>query len=317
MKKSVLLILLLFFVLNLSAKEEDITLDTGTGKIYGTLTVPATDRQVPVVIIIAGSGPTDQDGNNPSGGLITNTYRLIAYHLRENGIASLRFDKRGIGISRGAISKEEDLTIDTYADDVRGWVHKLSEEGRFSEIILLGHSEGARIGVLAARDNDNVSKMISVAGAGENMADVLARQLQSSLPEAMLEESLRVIDSLRNGKYVENFPPELAGLFRKSVQPYMISMFSNSPAEEISKLTIPILVVQGDTDFQGTIDDAQILADSNPNTTLVIIPEMNHTLKHSLSIERHTQQEAYTNPSLPLKEEFTEAVVKFIKEGAV
>jgi len=104
--------------------ESEIVLETSTGKIHGTLVVPGNVKTSPVVLIIAGSGPTDRNGNSPLG-VQTNTYKMISENLAENGIASLRFDKRGIAESRPAMTTESDLRFETYINDVNEWISKL------------------------------------------------------------------------------------------------------------------------------------------------------------------------------------------------
>ncbi|MBU3217212.1 hypothetical protein LL033_25295 (plasmid) [Clostridium estertheticum] len=89
-------------------KEENIQLNAGIETIYGTVTLPEIYTEVPVVLIIAGSGPTNRNGNNTQG-LLTDSYTMIAYELAQNGIASVRYDKMGIGESSKAMKSEKDL----------------------------------------------------------------------------------------------------------------------------------------------------------------------------------------------------------------
>ncbi len=98
-------------------------------------------------------------------------------------IASLSFDKRGIGESQDAMKKESDLRFEDYIDDVRGWIDILSKDGRFSEIIIAGHSEGSLIGMVAAQDNPKVNKYVSIAGSGIKAADILKEQLEDRLKD--------------------------------------------------------------------------------------------------------------------------------------
>src|SRR5579872_4850595 len=77
------------------AAESDISLETATGTIYGTLTLPAGNAPVPIVLIVAGSGPTDRDGNSPGLPGKNDAYKLLAAALAQRGIASIRYDKRG------------------------------------------------------------------------------------------------------------------------------------------------------------------------------------------------------------------------------
>ena len=145
--------------------ETPVSIKILSGSISGTLAMPKTATgKIPVVIIIPGSGPTDRDGNSDKTNLHTNAYKMIAEGLGKNGIASIRYDKRMVGESVTTV-KEENMHFDDYIDDVYSLVTYLSADARFSKIILMGHSEGSLVGILAGT-NENVKGFISVAGAG-------------------------------------------------------------------------------------------------------------------------------------------------------
>ena len=152
--------------------ETPIDLTTPTGIIHGTLVLPSGDGKVPVVLIIAGSGPTERDGNNPLLPGKNNAYKMLADALAADGIASLRYDKRGIGASRAAGGKESDLRFDNYVDDAAAWVGKLAENPRLSKVIIAGHSEGSLIGMLAA-SRTKAAAFVSVAGVAKRASDVM------------------------------------------------------------------------------------------------------------------------------------------------
>ena len=144
--------------------QQPITLDTGSGELFGSLLLPRSDAPVPVVLIVSGSGPTDRDGNNPDGGR-TDSLKRLASVLASHNIASVRFDKRGVAASLPAAPDERTLSIEGYTADVVAWGEKLKADPRFGPLILLGHSEGALIATLAAPKLDAVA-LISVAGSG-------------------------------------------------------------------------------------------------------------------------------------------------------
>ena len=307
MKKLILLFLVIpFFSLS---QEEEITLKTKTGDIKGSLLVPSNSEKASVVLIISGSGPTDRNGNNPN--MTNNSLMMLANELKKNGIASLRFDKRGIGESTSSGMQESDLRFENYVNDVKGWVDLLKESNKFSKIIVLGHSEGSLIGMIASQKAE-VEKFISVAGAGNSAGDIIREQLKAQ-PAVVLNQSLPIIEKLENGEREENVPQMLYALFRPSVQPYMISWFKYDPQIEIAKLNKPVLIVQGTTDIQVSVLDADKLASANNKAQKQIIEGMNHILKEA-DMDRLKNIQTYSMPDLPLKKPLIEIIVKFIEE---
>lgn len=290
--------------------ESEVILKTSTGEIYGTLAIPNNVKTSPVVLIIAGSGPTDRDGNSPIMGLQTNAYKMLSESLAKKGISSVRFDKRGIAKSKLAMTSESDVRFETFINDVVAWIALLKSDNRFSKIYILGHSEGSLIGMIAA-EQTNTSGFISIAGAGKSADKILQEQLKTKLPPLLLDESNKILDSLKIGKTVSNVNPSLVSLYRPSVQPYMISWIKYDPAKEIGKLKIPVLIIQGTTDLQVTVDDSKSLSAANTNAKLLIIENMNHTLKESDS-DIQKNMATYNNPDLPLKEGLTDDIVNFI-----
>lgn len=293
------------------AGEEAVRLETPSGVIHGTLLLPAgAQPKVPLALLIAGSGPTDRDGNTPLLPGKNNSLKLLAESLAAQGIASVRYDKRGIGASMsGAAQSESDLRFAHYVDDATGWVVQLRKDARFGKITVIGHSEGSLIGLMAAQKSP-VDAVVSVAGAGRPIADVLNEQLERGLPSATKPEALRILNELRNGRPVAEVPPALAMLFRPSVQPYLLSWLPIDPAAEAGKLKVPVLIVQGSTDIQTTVADAQRLAEGQPAAKLVIIEGMNHVLKEVR--EASQQMASYSDATLPLHKELAATIGSFV-----
>jgi pimeloyl-ACP methyl ester carboxylesterase len=104
------------------------------------------------VLIIAGSGPTDRDGNGPL--VSTDTYRLLAAGLAAQGVASLRYDKRGIGGSAGLVKREEDVRFDDFVADAVAASRDLMGRTDVSRLVIAGHSEGALIAIRVAQKVD-------------------------------------------------------------------------------------------------------------------------------------------------------------------
>ena len=161
---------------------ELLMLETPTGKIAGTLLMPKASGAVPLAVIIAGSGPTDRNGNSPLIPGANNSLKLLSEGLAAHGIASLRYDKRGIGASAAASLSEANLRFDNSAEDAAGWVDRLRQDPRFSTITIVGHSEGSLIGMLAA-GKAKIDGFVSLCGSGEPIGATLRAQLKRGLPK--------------------------------------------------------------------------------------------------------------------------------------
>ena len=288
-------------------KELPVTLHTATGDLFGTLTVPVQKTRMPVALIIAGSGPTDRNGNNPM--MKNESLHKLAIALADSGIASLRYDKRAIAESKAAAKSEADLRFDDYVADARDWISLLRKDNRFSRIIVIGHSEGSLIGMVAA--HKNADAFISIAGAGRPADKILKEQLDKQ-PQAVKDLSFPIIDSLVAGKTVSTVNPMLFSLFRPSVQPYLISWFKYDPAVEIRKLSIPVLVIQGTNDIQVSMEDAQLLAKAG-KAPLMAIDHMNHIFR-IVEGDRNANIATYNDLSLPIAGELSDSIVRFIRK---
>jgi hypothetical protein len=289
--------------------EAPVVLETKTGNIYGTLTTPIQSKSSPLVIIIAGSGPTDRDGNTIMIKGKNNSLKYLANELGNAGIASIRYDKRGIGESKLAMKSEADLRFDDYVNDVIDWINKFKKDNRFSVIIIAGHSEGSLIGMIAA--NGLADKYISISGAGEKAGSLIKKQLLTQ-SEEIQDYSNQAIDSLEAGLIIKKINPLLYSLFRPSVQPYLISWFKYDPQTEIKKLKIPVLILQGNNDIQVSEEDAQLLYKAQPDATLSIITNMNHVLK-IVEGDKSQNIKSYSDASLPIADELVRAIVGFVK----
>jgi uncharacterized protein len=288
----------------------NIVLETATGKIRGSLTVPSKGKKFAVVLIIAGSGPTDRNGN--SGAAVTaNSYKILADSLLQHNIASLRYDKRGIAESTDAGTKEEELSFENYIDDAAAWVALLKKDKRFGSIIIAGHSEGSLVGIVAAK-KASVDKYISIAGAGGPVYETLKKQLAAQ-PEQIQKMCYPMLDTLASGKKLTVVPPMLNSLFRPSVQPYLISWFKYDPRKEIAKLALPVLIINGTTDIQVSVDDAKNLHTACKQSKLLLVEGMTHLLKEGPA-DRDKNIALYNStPGEPVKTALVQAMVQFIK----
>lgn len=280
------------------------------GELAGILTMPTSNinQQIPVVLIVQGSGAPPKNG-------IVNEFEELAKELVKQGIASFRYDKRGTYDSNGISVNESEIKITDYVDDVKLLIKHLKLNKRFSKFYLLGHSEGALIGALALSE-ERVDGFISVAGAGRPIGEVLREQINKNPnnPTDLVQEANGIIAKLERGEMVEDVSAKLEGLFRLSVQPYLIDWMKYKPQEVYSAINdIPSIIIQGKNDYQISVQDAKKLSSALRDAELVLIDKMSHVLKDAPSKENLSEHiKVYSNTKDPINTQFLEAVVNFV-----
>ena len=267
------------------------------------------------VLIWSGSGPTDRDGNLP--GHINNCLKMVAHQLADAGYASIRTDKRGIGESENAVADETELRFEAFVDDALVWAQILKEVRGVRHVFLLGHSEGALTTMLVARDFD-AAGMILIEGTGFRASDVLRRQLSApdiNISKYLVSEISEILDSLDGGTLVAEFSAELEGQYRESIQPYLISWFKYDPQEELAKTKLPVMVIQGTTDFQVLIEEGERLAAARGDIKYLQINGMNQVLKDAPK-HRASNYATYGKPLLKLAVPLMPTIIEFLDEQA-
>ena len=294
-----------------AGSEQEATLAVHGGVLHGTLSLPDGQGKVPVVLLHAGSGPTDRNGNSAMLPGQNNALRMLADALARNGIATLRYDKRGIGASASAGWREADLRLDDYIDDATAWLRQLRADPRFTNVLMAGHSEGALIAMVACQ-KAQLDGCVLIAGAGKALDDILRVQLKPRLPPDLYAQNERILLALKRGEQVSDVPPALLALYRPSVQPYLIASMKVDPRAAVGALRMPLLILQGVTDLQVSVADAQALSAAAPAARLVIVPGMNHVLK-MVSGDLAQQMPSYGDPSLQLAPALVDAVTAFVQ----
>lgn len=264
--------------------------------------------EAPIVVMVAGSGPTDRDGNNPFG--ITASYLAkLADAFCNAGIASLRYDKRGVAGSV-APGPEEDILFGTFVADLDRVLDtfRLSHPGR--KLVLLGHSEGGLVALAAAGRRSDLSALILIATPGRPPAATLREQLQA-LPEPMRGKALAILLELENGKRVDDVPRSLLALFRPAIQGFLFSLFAIEPAKDLASLSLPALVVGGGTDLQVRRADFDELATVR-QVRSHWFEDMNHVLVDAPA-DRAQNFATYAQPDRPLARGLARELVGFLR----
>ena len=282
------------------------------GRLNGTMTLPKTKGKVPVVLMIGGSGPTDRNMNQGEA-LKTNSFYLMANALAEKGIASVRYDKRGVGKSMSAVNTAN-VTLDDFIDDAKLFINKLASDDRFSNVIVLGHSEGALIGLIASLQTKPAA-YISVCGTKKDMVTLIGEQLKPMLTPEDFSVYSQISDSLKAGKiFSKAIPAALMPIFNPRSQGFLISTLKYDSGKELAKLKIPVLLIGGTTDLQVPAEAATQLSKMNNKASLMVIPEMNHVLKKA-PLDRTSNLATYNNGTLPLHNDIMPILVDFITKN--
>ena len=294
-----------------AAVESPYTIKSGALELGGTLVMPrgATGR-VPVVVIIAGSGPTDRNGNSLMG-IRPNSYAQLAWQLAGRGIATLRYDKRGMPGTKGTFDMTK-MTLDDFAADARAAAESLAHDSRFSKVVLLGHSEGSALALIAARQGAPVAGVISVSGLGRPLGVVIREQLARQFDSATLVRYDTAMSQYLRGEQPKDVPPQLGPLFVPINLSFMKSLTSFDPPAAIRAVHQPVLIVQGGRDVQVTVADAERLHTAKPDAQLVVVPLANHVLKQTTDTTLVGQMPTYQNPAVPIMPDVANGIADWI-----
>jgi hypothetical protein len=256
--------------------------------LSGTVSKPPKPRpgaRLPAAVLVSGSGPVDRD-ETVAGVPI---FGQLAGALADAGFIVVRFDKRGVGQSGG---RPEAATLEDYAEDLRAVVRFMSERRDVDRdrLVVIGHSEGGAIGMLAAAREDRIKGLVLLASIGStgaelNMAQVtraLERSNRSAAERQATIDLQKKIQAAVLGSGTWDGIPEA---FRAQADtPWFRSFLAFDPARHIREIDQPILVIQGLLDTQvdpSNADRLETLArtrDRDKVVEVVKVPGINHLL---------------------------------------
>lgn len=307
---------ILYFVVASFAAEEEVQITAPWGNIAATLATPEGGSDT-AVLIIAGSGPTDRNGNSGLN-LNTFTYKMLADGLAAEGIAVMRYDKRAIGLSHYPAEEVPNLLFDDFVDDAALCAEYLRARG-YSRIILAGHSEGGAIALLVATERSvAIDGIVLLSAAAFPMDEILRWQLSEQLMPShigLMVTANNLIIRLKRGERIaeESIPKELLALFHPRVQPFITSSMQHDPREVAARCTQPMLIISGGRDIQVTTANGEALHAAQPHAEHVVFQDMSHVLKDAASADRVEQLvSVYTNSQLPLTEGLIATIAQFI-----
>ena len=307
MKSIILLVTLSFTVLGFSQDKQthistEIEINTF---INGTLLSPEKDSKENLAIIIAGSGPTDRDGNQNF--LKSDNLKKLAIGLADNNIATFRYDKRIVKqIRKGNVDKN--MMFDDFITDAISVADYFKNKNDYKKVYIIGHSQGSLVGMVAA--NGRANGFISLAGAGQSIDKVITEQIVKTAP-MFKADSDRVFAVLKEGKTTTDFPVALSSIFNLGVQPFIANWMTYEPTIELKKLEIPILIINGTKDLQVTEAEANLLKEAMPASTLKIIENMNHILV-PIEGDNLENSKSYNEPYRKLSDDLISSITSFI-----
>jgi pimeloyl-ACP methyl ester carboxylesterase len=294
-----------FFAMAVSASAEETSIRVGA--IDAVLAVPSDVERPPVALLIAGSGSTDHDGNGPQ--VKPATLKKLAEQLAARKIATLRYDKRGAGGWRPEFGRPEDFRFKDYVDDAAALVNYLRSSGKFSKVILVGHSEGGLVAILTAR-RVPVDRLVLLATAARRQGDLLKAQLERTLAPDAFKPVAAAIDAIMAGQTVDP-PPGLS--IPPSMQPGIASAFTEDPIDPLKLIEQPTLIVAGGRDRQLVRLDFAALTAASPAAKALWLADMNHVLVDVS--DKADDLAAYNQPERPLDTVLVDSVAAFILAG--
>ena len=289
---------------NASAEETKIRV----GAIDAVLTVPSDVERPPVALLIAGSGTTDHDGNGPQ--IKPATLKKLSEQLAARKIATLRYDKRGAGGWKPEFGRPEDFRFRDYVDDAVALVNYLRDGGKFSKVILVGHSEGGLVAILTAR-RIPVDRLVLLATAARRQGDLLKAQLEKTLAPEMFQPIAKAIDDIMAGQIVD--PPPAGLSIPPPMQPGIASAFIEDPIVPLKLIEVPTLIAAGGRDRQLARLDFAALAAASPAAKTLWLADMNHVLVDVA--DEADDMAAYNQPERALDPDLIDSVAAFILAG--
>lgn len=281
---------------------KDFLIKNGNIELPGTLSYPSDAKNL--VIWVHGSGNVDRNGNQAGSNIKANYIKQFRDELNKNNIAFFSYDKRTANPKNAAFLKG--IVLDDFVSDLKKVVEHLKTNYQFTSITLAGHSQGSLVAMLAASE---VDKYISLAGPSERINETIIKQVskQSSDLGKVTADHFK---ELKETGAIKEVNPNLISLFAKQNLPFFKNWMSYDPVEEIKKITVPTLIINGTKDIQVLESDAQALHKAKSDAKLVIIEKMNHVLK---TIENDADNlPSYYSPDFKISPELVKTVSEFV-----
>ncbi len=314
-----LILILIFNLVSFGQTEitsEEILLKNDSIQLPGTLSYNKALKKQPLVIYLHGSGGVDRNGNQ--GAVYKANYiKQLSDSLVSKGIAFYRYDKRTSTISnlmqlRNMEDIKRELVFEKFVEDAKLAINKFKEDPRFSGITLIGHSQGSLVSMLAS--NAGIEKFISLAGPSNTFDISLVKQYRQLFGDSIADATNNHFKELRATGHIKKVHPNpnIGIIFNPNHLPLIKSWVAYNPSEEIKKVKVPTMIINGTMDNQVFEEDAKALHKAKPDAEFLIIENMNHPLKIITTAEDN--QKSLFTPDYPLSEVLVTSITEFIKK---
>lgn len=288
---------------------EEVLIMNDSIQLPGTLSYNSELPSQPLIIFVQGSGNPDRNGNQPAAQVKANYIKQLSDSMNVRNIAFFRYDKRNVTQENIKFLLKQHL-FEHLVSDMSVVIEHFKDDIRFSEIVVVGHSQGSLVGMMAV--NESIDKYVSLAGLGRTADKALIDQISAQNTDFgnIAKEHM---EELKNTGTINEVNPFLMAIFAPANHEFLLSYIKHDPAIEIQKLKIPSLILNGDMDSQITVEDANTLHKALPRSNIVIIENMNHVLKE---VKDKTENLAsYYSEDFPLSAKLVEVLNNFINDN--
>ena len=283
--------------------EEEVMIKNEAIELPGTLSYTKSSKKL--IIWVHGSGNVDRNGNQ--GAIVKANYiKQFRDLINKESIAFFSYDKRTANPKNAAYLKG--VVFDDFVNDLKKVIAHFKKEGNFKEIVLIGHSQGSLIAMLASNE---VDKCISLAGPSLSIDKTITGQVSKQSAE-LGKTTASYFKELKETGDIKEVNPMLMSIFAKPNFPFLRNWMSYDPVEEIKKVKIPTLIINGTKDIQVSVNDAKALHKASKDTQLKIIENMNHVLKNI--VNDADNMKSYYSAYFSISAELIKSVSDFIKQ---
>lgn len=298
----------------------DVGLPTTTGTLVGTLTVPnnaSSTATVPFVLILNTNTVFDRNGYSHNNRDSSMHGRYLAEALAKNGIASLRYDTRGVGKSMNALKSEASLSFERTVTDAADWITQMRKDKRFSTFTVIGFSlpndfgREASLAAILMTQRMRMDGLVCVAGESRKYLSMIRAKAAMAFPKhtsGYIDSLAQVLETGRRFE-LKSSDGIAYNFFRPAILPYVMELNTYDPKSEMAKVEIPSVVVHGAMDYSIAPEVVESLATANPNSMFVKLQGTSFYMKNG---REDMNTPALQKHKIPISADFVKLVTEYV-----